>query len=314
MTGTRVIGQRTGDGWALYHGDCVDVLRDMPATSVQFSIFSPPYLSLYVYSASERDIGNCRSDEEFWEHFSLVIAELLRVTRAGRIVAVDCMNVPAMKERDGFIGLKDFRGDIIRAFTSAGFIFHSEHCVWKDPLIEATRTKALGLMHQQLCKDSSMSRAGIPQYLLAFRKPGKNAEPIAHELGLDTFVGEDPPRTGNLSHERWRRYASPVWTDIDFTRTLNVQAARDGDDERHICPMALDIIERATWLWSNPGDIVLSPFAGIGSEGHVALEEGRRFVGIELKASYYEQACRNLAAAEPNAVGQQTALFAEAAS
>ncbi len=252
-------------------------------------------MNLYVYSASPRDIGNCASDAEFWSHFGFVIDELFRVTRTGRIVAVDCMNVPAMKERDGWIGLKDFRGDIIRAFEARGFIFHSEHCVWKDPLLEATRTKALGLMHKQLCKDSAMSRAGIPQYILAFRKPGANENPIARPNGLDTFVGEDPPKFGNLSHERWRRYASPVWMDIDFTRTLNAQAAREGDDERHVCPMALDLCERIIHLWSNAGDTVLDPFTGIGSTGVSAVKLGRRFIGSELKASYFKQAAINLA-------------------
>ncbi len=293
-----------GEGWVAYQADCVELLRQWPAASVDMSIFSPPYMSMYVYNASPRDLGNS-SDADFWIHFGIVIDELLRVTKAGRIVAVDCMNVPAMKERDGYVGLKDFRGEIIRQFTQRGFIFHSEHCMWKDPLIEATRTKALGLMHKTLCKDSSMARAGIPQYLLAFRKPGVNKDPIAHANGLDYFVGENPPTTGaNLSHERWRRYASPVWMDIDFTKTLNVQLARDPDDERHLCPMALDITERAMWLWSNPGDTIMSPFMGIGSEGHVALNMGRKFVGVELKPSYFATATRTLARAN-----RQTSLF-----
>lgn len=295
-----------GNNWALYNADCMDVLREMREASVHCSVFSPPYLGLFLYSASPRDVGNCANDAEFWEQFQFVIAELLRVMKPGRIVAVDCMNVPAMKFKDGYIGLKDFRGDLIRRFTSHGFIFHSEHCMWKDPLIEATRTKAIGLMHKQLCKDSAMCRAGIPQYLLAFRKPGDNAEPIAHEKGLEDFFGEDPPEHGNLSHERWRRYASPVWSDIDFTDTLNAKAAREDDDERHIAPMALDITRRALTLWSNPGDVVLSPFAGIGSEGYVALQMGRRYIGIDLKRSYFEQAVRNLESVEQPA---QASLF-----
>jgi DNA modification methylase len=223
-----------------------------------------------------------------------LIDELFRVTKKGRIVAIDCMNIPAMKSRDGYIGLKDFRGDIIRQFIDAGFIFHSEHCAWKDPLLEATRTKAIGLMHKQLCKDSSKVRAGIPQYILAFRKPGENTEPIAHEKGLEWFFGENPPKNGVLSHERWRRYASPVWMDIDFTRTLNGREARENQDERHICPMALDLIERCVHLWSNPKDTVYDPFAGICSTGYVAIRNGRRFVGSELKTSYWEQSCKNL--------------------
>lgn len=294
-----VVDSQSGENYAIYNGDCVEVMRGMPSNSVDLSVYSPPYLSLFVYSADPRDIGNCSNDAEFWEHYGHVIDETLRVTKPGRIVAVDCMNVPAMKERDGYIGLKDFRGDIIREHVKRGFIFHSEHCMWKDPLMEATRTKALGLMHKQLCKDSAMSRAGLPQYLLAFRKPGKNAAPIAHIDGLTRFIGEDEPTTGNLAHERWRRYASPVWMDIDFQKTLNGRAARDADDTRHICPMALDITARAVELWSNPGDVVLSPFGGIGSEGVVAIEEGRKAILIELKRSYYDQAARNLAAAEP---------------
>jgi len=290
------LDQNVTEQWALYHGDAVEVLCGLPDQSIDFSIFSPPYGgTLYTYSSSPRDIGNCRDDAEFYEHFGYIIDGLKRLIKPGRIIAVDCMNLPAMKSRDGFIGIKDFRGDLIREFIARGFIFHSEHCIWKDPLIEATRTKAIGLMHKQLCKDSTMSRAGIPQYLLAFRAPGVNSNPVAHKDGLLTFVGEDDPASkGNPSHERWRRYASPVWMDIRANRTLNVAAARAEEDERHICPLALDIIERAIELWTNPGDVVLSPFAGIGSEGYVAVQAKRRFVGIELKASYYEQAKRNL--------------------
>jgi DNA modification methylase len=252
-------------------------------------------------------LGNSLSDEQFYQHFDYVVAGLHRVTKPGRIVVVDCMNIPAMKERDGYIGLKDFRGDLIRAFQRQGFIFHSEHCVWKDPLLEATRTKALGLMHKQLCKDSTRSRAGIPQYLLAFRKDGENPEPVAHPDGLTEFYGENPPVNGTLSHERWRRYASPVWDDINFSDTLNAKAARENEDERHVCPMALPLIERALQLWSNPGDVVYDPFSGIGSTGYTAVKMGRRFVGSELKRSYFEQACKNIASAR----GDQGGLFAD---
>lgn len=298
MENTNVLNQASGGTWTLYNADCVDVLRALPSGSIDYTIFSPPYGSLFVYSSSDRDIGNSGSDEQFWQHFGFVIDQLIRVTKTGRLVTVDCMNIPAMKERDGYIGLKDFRGDIIRAFVSRGFIFHSEHCMWKDPLLEATRTKALGLMHKQLTKDSTMSRAGIPQYLLAFRKPGRSEVPVSHVDGLGSFAGDNPPVAGNLSHERWRRYASPVWMDINFSNTLNVHGAREAADEKHICPMALDAIERAMTLWSNPGDVVLSPFAGIGSEGYQALKMGRRFVGCELKGSYFKQAALNLERAE----------------
>ena len=293
-----VTNQAHGDGWTLYNGDSCEAIKNIPSDSVHLSVFSPPYMGLFCYSNSPRDLGNSKSDAEFFTHFQFIVRELFRVMMPGRIVAVDCMNVPAMKERDGYIGLKDFRGDLIRMFQAAGFIFHSEHCMWKDPLIEATRTKALGLMHKQLCKDSAMCRSGIPQYLLAFRKPGVNPEPVAHNNGLEYFIGEDGPTKGTLSHERWRRYASPVWMDINFNNTLNVQAARENEDERHICPMSLDSIGRAIHLWSNPGDIVFSPFAGIGSEVYQAILQGRRGIGIELKESYFNVAVKNCNAAE----------------
>jgi DNA modification methylase len=294
------------DNYAIWNGDCVELARHLPDESIDFSVFSPPYLSLFTYSSSDRDMGNSKTDDEFYQHFNFLVDELFRVMKPGRNVAVDCMNVPAMKERDGYIGLKDFRGELIRCFVERGFIFHSEHCMWKDPLIEATRTKALGLMHKQLCKDSTMSRAGIPQYLVCFRKPGKNKEPIAHIAGLDEWAGENPPETGNLSHERWRRYASPVWMDINFNRTLNYKAARENNDERHICPMSLDITERAIWLWSNPGDTVLTTYAGIGSEMYQALQMGRNAIGFELKRSYFEQAVINCKDGDATTAKQST--------
>lgn len=303
-----ILNQAQGENWTLANGDCIEVLNSLPENSIHLSIFSPPYASLYTYSNSDRDLGNSVNDDQFYEHFAHVVAGLHRVTKPGRIVCVDVMNIPAMKERDGYIGLKDFRGDVIRAFQKAGFIFHSEHCAWKDPLIEATRTKALGLMHKQLCKDSTRSRAGIPQYLLAFRKDGENPEPVAHIDGLTEFCGENPPIHGNLSHERWRRYASPVWMDINFSNTLNAKAARDNEDERHVCPMALDLIERAIHLWSNPGDVVFDPFSGVGSTGYQAIKMGRKFVGSELKQSYFAQACKNIESAKAN----QGCLFMDA--
>lgn len=298
-----IFSQEQGENWTLAHGDCIEVLNSMPDESVHLSIFSPPYASLYTYSNSDRDLGNSVSDDQFYEHFGYVVGGLHRVTKPGRIVCVDVMNIPAMKERDGYIGLKDFRGDVIRAFQKAGFIFHSEHCAWKDPLIEATRTKALGLMHKQLCKDSTRSRAGIPQYLLAFRKDGENQEPVSHIDGMTEFAGENPPIHGNLSHERWRRYASPVWMDINFSNTLNAAAARDNEDERHVCPMALDLIERAMYLWSNPGDVVFDPFSGVGSTGYQAIKMGRKFIGSELKESYFRQAVKNISSARSNQGG-----------
>lgn len=300
MSDILALNEASGDGWHAWNGDCVSVMDALPSETVDMSVFSPPYLSLYSYSNSDRDMGNSATDEEFYQHFQFVIKNLFRLLKPGCIAAVDCMNVPAMKVRDGYIGLKDFRGALIAKFQQEGFIFHSEHCAWKDPLIEATRTKAIGLMHKQLCKDSSMCRAGIPQYILAFRKPGPRVEPISHPNGLDYFVGENPPLHGNLSHERWRRYASPVWMDIDFTRTLNYRKGRDEKDEKHIAPMSLDLIERALWLWSNPGDTVITPFMGIGSEVYCAVEMGRKGIGIELKPSYFRQAVENIKDAATN--------------
>lgn len=298
-----VLNQANGDNWSLYNGDCVEVLNGIPENSVHLTVSSPPYLGLYVYSNSDRDLGNSISDSQFYEHFSHVVHGLHRVTKPGRIVVMDVANVPAMKDRDGYIGLKDFRGDVIRVFRGAGFIFHSEVCIYKDPLIEATRTKSIGLLHKQLCKDSTRSRMGIPQYLLAFRKDGENTEPVAHIDGLTEFAGEDPPIHGTLSHERWRRYASPVWMDISFTNTLNARAARDNDDERHVCPMSLDLIERAAQLWSNPGDIVFDPFSGVGSTGYQSIKMGRKFIGSELKESYFNQACKNIESAKASQGG-----------
>ena len=296
-----VIEQYQGKNYTIYNADCVDVVSELPDNSIGFSVFSPPFASLYTYSDSDRDMGNCRNYDEFFVQFGFLVHELYRVTKPGRIVAFHCMNIPAMKERDGYIGLKDFRGDLIRCFQREGFIFHSENCIWKDPLVEATRTKAIGLMHKQLCKDSTMSRAGIPDYLVAMRKHGENTTPVSHPDGLTDFYGENPPVKGVLSHERWRRYASPVWMDINQSRTLQYASARENDDEKHICPLQLDVIDRALTLWSSEGDVVLSPFMGIGSEGYEALKMERKFIGIELKSSYYRLAVRNLIDAENSA-------------
>lgn len=286
----------TGRGWAIHRGDCVEVLRTIPSESVGYSIFSPPFASLYTYSNSERDMGNCRSDDEFAAHFAFAIAELLRVLKPGRLVSFHCMNLPTSKERDGYIGIRDFRGRLIQMFQDAGFIFHSEVVIWKDPVTAMQRTKALGLLHKTIRTDSAMSRQGIPDYLVTMRKPGQNPEPIAHSA--DQFPVD-----------LWQRYASPVWMDINPSNTLQAASAREDKDERHICPLQLQVIERAMALWSNPEDVVLSPFAGIGSEGHVAILAGRQFLGIELKESYWRQAAANLSAAE-TAAGQLN-LFGE---
>jgi DNA modification methylase len=293
-----VLSQIHENNFSAYNADCVEVCASLPSNSVDFTIFSPPFSSLYTYSNSERDMGNSKNDEEFFMHFGFLVENLFRLTKPGRIVAFHCMNIPAMKERDGYIGIKDFRGDLIRCFQKQGFIYHSEHVIWKDPLIEATRTKAIGLMHKQLCKDSTMCRSGLPDYLIAMRKPGENQDMVSHADGLDKFYGENPPTSGNLSHERWRRYASPVWMDIRQTYTLQASTAREQDDERHICPLQLDVIERGLQLWSRKNDVVLSPFMGIGSEGYVAIKDERRFIGIELKTAYFNVAVDNLRKAE----------------
>ncbi len=278
------LDQTIGDNFALYHGDCVEVLKGLPDRSVHYSIFSPPFASLYTYSNSPRDMGNCRSNEEFFEHFGYLVDELARVMQPGRNVSFHCMLFPASKERDGFIGLKDFRGDLIRAFQAKGFIFHSETVIWKDPVTQMQRTKALGLLHKSVRENASMCRQGIPDYLITMRTPGDVVERVKH-------TAEDYPVS------KWQQVASPVWMDIDPSDTLQYASAREHDDERHICPLQLEVIRRGVELWTNPGDIVLSPFAGIGSEGYVTLQMGRRFVGAELKASYYQQAARNLAMA-----------------
>ena len=289
-----------GKDWTMHLGDCVDVVRALPRDSVHFTVFSPPFASLYTYSNSPRDMGNCRTHSEFFAQFKFLVAELHRVTMPGRLLSFHCMNLPTSKERDGHTGITDFRGELIRTFVDAGWIFHSEVCIWKDPVTAMQRTKALGLLHKTIKKDSSMSRQGIPDYLVTMRKPGENPERIAH-------TAEEFPV------ELWQRYASPVWAiedgtdeegfcilkqDINPSDTLQKESAREEKDERHICPLQLDVIRRALKLWSNPGDLVLSPFGGIGSEGFVALKEGRRFVGAELKQSYWKQACANLAIAE----------------
>lgn len=289
-----VINQVIGERFAIYHADCIEVAKNIPTESIGYSIFSPPFSNLFTYSNSDRDMGNSKNDAEFFMHFGFLIKELYRIIKKGRLVSIHCMQIPAMKERDGYIGIKDFRGDIIRAFQAEGFIFHSEVLIWKDPLIEATRTKALGLMHKQLCKDSSMSRQGLPDYIITMRKDGDNPDLIEHKNGLITYAGGEDLPEGNPSHNAWRRYASPVWFDIRQTYTLNYEMARDGNDERHICPLQLDTIERCLTLWSKEGDVVFSPFMGIGSEIYQAVKMGRLGIGSELKESYFKCAVDNV--------------------
>lgn len=283
MANERILDQIIHERFAAYHGDCVEVVRSLPDRSVDYSIFSPPFASLYTYSNSPRDMGNCRSHEDFFQHFDHLIPELLRVTKPGRNLSFHCMLMPTSKERDGYIGLRDFRGELIRAFQKHGWIYHSEVCIWKDPVTAMQRTKALGLLHKTVRGNSSMARQGIPDYLVTMRHPQEVEERVMH--------------ADSLPVSEWQKLASPVWMDINPSETLQYRSAREHDDERHICPLQLDVIRRGVRLWTNPNDVVLSPFMGIASEGHVALDLGRRFVGAELKASYYEQAVRNLQAA-----------------
>lgn len=276
----KILEQRIEEFYSMYHGDSCEVIKGIPDNSIHYTIFSPPFSSLYTYSNSDRDMGNSKNDDEFYAHLKYLVKELYRVTMPGRLLSFHCMNIPLMKQKDGIIGLKDFRGELIQLFTKEGFIFHSEVCIWKNPVTEMQRTKALGLLHKQIKKDSAMSRQGIPDYVVTMRKPGENLEPIEHTN--DSFPVD-----------LWQKYASPVWMDIKQSNTLQKKSARAEEDERHICPLQLDVIKRCISLWTNPGDIVLDPFAGIASSNYMALRLDRRTIGIELKDSYYVQAVAN---------------------
>lgn len=313
MTDNYTTDVKRGENWTMMLGDVVERIREVDAESVGYSIFSPPFSSLYTYSNSPRDLGNCAGDEQFFKHFQFLVGELYRILMPGRLVSFHCMNLPTTKERDGFIGIRDFRGDLIRLFQDAGFIFHSEVCIWKDPVTAMQRTKAIGLLHKQIKKDSCVSRQGIADYLVSMKKPGDNPNPVSGRF--EEYVGVDGPAVVNaalpnrgrnrleedrerFSIEVWQRYASPVWMDIDQSRTLNnYRDGREEQDERHICPLQLDVIARGLELWSNPGDLVFSPFAGIGSEGYESILRGRRFLGVELKKTYFDVAVKNLEAA-----------------
>ena len=311
----KVLDQAQGKDWIFYNGDSCEILKGIPSNSLHYSIFSPPFASLYTYSNSDRDLGNCKKVSEFYDHFSFIVSELYRVIMPGRLLSFHCMNLPTTKTFHGYIGIDDFRGDLIKIFQRAGFIFASEVCIWKDPVIAMQRTKALGLLHKQLKKDSCMSRQGIPDYLITMRKPGENSEPVVH-------TNESFPVA------KWQEYASPIWCvpldcneigyqerinffdawfDINPSDTLQRESAREDRDEKHICPLQLEVIERALELWTNPGDRILTPFGGIGSEGYKAIQMGRKAVLMELKNSYYGQGVINLKRAELEA--QNTGLF-----
>jgi hypothetical protein len=324
-----VVNQVVTDKYAIYEGDSCEIIRAIPGESVHFGIHSPPFEGLYRFSNSDRDISN-NEGAGFWEHYAFLISEILRITKPGRLHSVHCMQLPMTKGRHGHIGMRDFRGDVIRAFEDAGWIFHSEVCIWKDPVIAQQRTKSVRLLHKQIMKDSAMSGQGLADYIVTFRKPGENLEPIGGKF--DQWIGAEPrqdkdgwsdartPHGIDISREAyelhaaqtradgrepwpfdtwvsvlvWQRYASPVWMDINQTRTLQYRGGRDKDDITHISPLQLDVIERCIELWSNPGDVVYTPFLGIGSEVFAAVEMGRYGVGSELKPSYFQQAIKNL--------------------
>lgn len=299
-----VIDQAEGKDWHLYHGDCVEVARGLPTDSVHYTLFSPPFAALYTFSDDPRDVSNNNDHAVFWEHFRFLIREYARACMPGRLISIHCMNLPTSKFSDGFIGIRDFRGEIIKAHQEAGLIYHSEVCIWKNPVTAMQRTKALGLLHKQILKDSCMSRMGIPDYIITMRKPGANIEPVSGPF--TEYFGDDqslPPTAPNhdsrhvadsYSVQVWQKYASPVWMDIVQSDVLSREAARDENDERHISPLQLTVIRRCIDLWTNPGDVVFSPFAGIGSELYVALQMKRKALGAELKKSYYDQAVKNL--------------------
>lgn len=272
----------TSDNFTVHMGDCVKWAKRMESESVDYSVFSPPFVDLFTYSNSDHDMGNCTSDEEFNTQFRYLVAELFRVIKAGHNVSFHCMNLPTTKMRQGYIGVRDFRGDLIRIFQEAGFIYHSEVCIWKDPVVAMQRTKALGLLHKTIRENATMSRQGLPDYVVTMRKPGDVVDRVQHD-GIE-----------DLPVDLWQKYASPVWFDIDQSKTLNKLPARDDKDLKHMCPLQLDVIERCIHLWSQKGDLVFSPFTGIGSEGYMAVKMGRRFVGTELKPSYWELACQNI--------------------
>lgn len=311
----KVIDQVKSDKYTIYNADCVEVAKTLPDECIDFSVFSPPFASLYTYSNSDRDMGNCSGDGEFFEQYQYLVDEQYRIHKPGRLIAIHCMNMPTSKQKHGHIGMTDFRGDLIRMYEKAGFVFHSEVCIWKDPVVAMQRTKALGLLHKTVKKDSAMSRQGIPDYLIVMRKLGENERPVSGEFKY--YVGDNPPQNfrpierddgsvyylpnydmGATSIDVWQNYASPIWDDIRQTNTLQFKEGRDSDDERHICPLQLDVIERAMQLWSKEDDVVFTPFLGIGSEAYMAVKMGRKAIGTELKPSYFKLASRNMQLAE----------------
>jgi DNA modification methylase len=319
-----VINQEITDRYAIYNGDCVEVMQNMPDNCIDMSIYSPPFGGLYSYSSSERDLSNCTSYEDFFNHYDFVVQELHRITKPGRMSAVHCMPVPKTGANAGRV-LIDFPGDIIRQHNRLGWDWVAEYYVWKEPLAVRRRTMAKGLAHRQLCEDSARCDNALADILLLFRKRGENAVPIEHPTGLDRYVGErempaelTPFRNypgkqteNRFSHWIWRRYADAFWDDVRVNRVLPYREAKDPDDEKHVHPLQLDVIERACVLWSNPGEVVLTPFMGVGSEVYGAVINGRKGVGIELKTTYFKQAQRNMLAAVSGGHGEEMNLDME---
>ena len=304
---TKVFDQIVTDKYSIYNADCVEALKNIPNDSIHYTITSPPFSNLYLYSNSDRDMGNSKNDKEFMKQFDYIVSELYRIMMPGRLVSLHCAQIPMFKQKDGNIGLKDFRGDLIRKFQEKGFIYHSEVTIWKNPVVEMQRTKALGLLHKQIKKDSSMCRQGNPDYLVILRKPGDNPERVTH-------TNESFPV------DIWQNYASPVWMDIKQSNTLQKKSAKANNDERHIVPLQLEVIQRGIELWSNPNDIILDPFGGIGSTGYMALRMGRRTLMTELKESYFNCMKNNMEMALDEGsiyidargqIGGQTNLFDE---
>lgn len=315
MADVNVIAQAHGNGWSLWNGDSIEVMRGLPENSVDYSVFSPPFASLYTFSDDPRDVSNNSDERVFWQHYRFIIEGVFRLLKPGRLISIHCMDLPTSITKDGFIGMRDFPGDNIRLCQDVGFIYHSRVYIRKDPVIAMQRTKALGLLHKQVVKDSVLSRMAIGDSIVILRKPGGNREPVVGVL--DRYYGDDQTdeelsaearrsfqKSGGRSlaqHKSimiWQRYAEPIWTDIVQSDVLSHRVARDEHDERHISPLQLTAVRRCVQLWTNPDDIVLSPFAGIGTAGYIAIEMGRRFVGAELKPSYYRQAAANILAAE----------------
>ena len=339
----KILNQKITSRFAAYHGDSCEAIKLIPDNSIDYIVFSPPFRSLYTYSASDRDMGNSATTDTFNAHYAFLESEMFRVLKPGRLLSFHCMNLPTSKTRHGFIGIDDFRGDLIRSKQKAGFIFHSEVCIWKDPVTAMQRTKALGLLYKQLRKDAAMSRQGIADYFVTMRKPGENPDPVTHYYPPNDSRASAEEKANAIAHpekvfpvDLWQQYASPVygddippdawmpgllvlrgeknciadnypepvWMDINQSDTLQYRSAREHNDERHICPLQLEVIRRGVRLWTNPNDIVFTPFLGIGSEAYVALQEGRRAVGCELKESYYKQAVANLDNAAGNHQGE----------